>query len=153
MYRRAITAFVPLGGVVFALVLLGACHPPTGSSLSLLATDSPSRATDDPRPSIPTPMTAFHIPDTLMPLPWAARFDIADICPGSISWLDRPDTPCITPDRTQIWTPRVHFEFDKGRIRPQSYKTLDRLAAFLQRYPHVRMRIEGHKDHIGEDHY
>lgn len=47
----------------------------------------------------------------------------------------------------------VHFDYDKSDIRGDDRGTLQRQAAWLQRYPQVRVTIEGHCDERGTREY
>ena len=83
----------------------------------------------------------------------ARAFDPDDICTLQLSELGRPDLACIAVDGQRIRAPRVIFEVGKGVIMPQSFTGLDSVVALLQRYPQMRLTIEGHKDHTGDNHY
>jgi len=48
---------------------------------------------------------------------------------------------------------RVYFEFDKYEIRDDARPLLDAQAAWLRRYPMVRVRIEGNTDELGTREY
>ncbi len=48
---------------------------------------------------------------------------------------------------------RVHFLVDQWSLTPQAQETLRRQAAWLQRYPSVTVRIEGHADERGTREY
>jgi peptidoglycan-associated lipoprotein len=48
---------------------------------------------------------------------------------------------------------RVFFAFDRSDINAEGQQTLQRQAAWLQRYPNVVVRIEGHCDERGTREY
>ncbi len=48
---------------------------------------------------------------------------------------------------------RVYFDFDKAAIRDDAIPILDSQAAWLRRYPDVRVRIEGNADERGTREY
>lgn len=48
---------------------------------------------------------------------------------------------------------RVFFDFDKSDIKPEGEKTLGRQAAWLKKYPNVKVTIEGHCDDRGTREY
>ena len=48
---------------------------------------------------------------------------------------------------------RVYFDFDRYAIRDDARSILDAQAAWLQRYPAVRVRIEGNCDELGTREY
>lgn len=45
----------------------------------------------------------------------------------------------------------VEFDFGKSTLRPESYGTLNELAAYLKRKPNERIEIGGHTDNIGSE--
>jgi len=47
----------------------------------------------------------------------------------------------------------VHFAYDRYDIQPDDQNTLQRQAAWLQKYPDVRVTIEGHCDERGTREY
>ena len=48
---------------------------------------------------------------------------------------------------------RVFFDFDKFDLKPPARTTLDKQAAWLKRFPQVRLSIEGHCDERGTREY
>lgn len=48
---------------------------------------------------------------------------------------------------------RVYFDFDKYAIRADGERVLEAQAAWLNRYPAVRVRIEGNTDERGTEEY
>ncbi len=48
---------------------------------------------------------------------------------------------------------RVFFDFDKYNLSPEARRTLERQAAWMQRYPSVTIAIEGHCDERGTREY
>jgi peptidoglycan-associated lipoprotein len=48
---------------------------------------------------------------------------------------------------------RVFYDFDKFDLKPPARATLDKQAAWLKRYPQVRLSIEGHCDERGTREY
>jgi peptidoglycan-associated lipoprotein len=48
---------------------------------------------------------------------------------------------------------RVFFDFDKFDLKPPARATLDKQAAWLKRFPQVRLSIEGHCDERGTREY
>ncbi len=47
----------------------------------------------------------------------------------------------------------VHFDYDKSDIKDEDRGTLQRQASWLQKYPQVRVTIEGHCDERGTREY
>jgi outer membrane protein OmpA-like peptidoglycan-associated protein len=53
-----------------------------------------------------------------------------------------------------VITQKVHFEFDRSRIRPVSYPILNDVVEVLKRNPQItKLRVEGHTDWVGSDAY
>ena len=51
------------------------------------------------------------------------------------------------PTREELRIPRnVHFALDKHFISPESHKVIEGIVALLQKYPSIRVRLEGHTD-------
>ncbi len=48
---------------------------------------------------------------------------------------------------------RVHFLVDQWSLTPQAQETLRKQAAWLQRYPSITVRVEGHADERGTREY
>jgi len=48
---------------------------------------------------------------------------------------------------------RVFFDFDKSDIKPEGEQTLERQAAWLKKYPNVKVTVEGHCDDRGTREY
>lgn len=47
----------------------------------------------------------------------------------------------------------IFFDFDKDELKPESLSSLVRLFDFLQKNPHVKIRILGHTDNVGSETY
>ena len=65
--------------------------------------------------------------------------------------------PAITPGSAQDLVAnvgdRVFFDFDKFDLRASSRTTLERQAAWLKRFPNLKVTIEGHADERGTREY
>jgi peptidoglycan-associated lipoprotein len=61
--------------------------------------------------------------------------------------------PGSQQDLAQTAGDRVFFEFDRSDITSEAQETLQRQAAWLQRYPNVSVTIEGHCDERGTREY
>ena len=61
--------------------------------------------------------------------------------------------PGSEQDLAQNVGDRVFFELDKSDLSQEARQTLDRQAAWLKRYPQVRVTIEGHCDERGTREY
>ncbi|WP_316016049.1 OmpA family protein [Roseobacter sp. HKCCA0434] len=47
----------------------------------------------------------------------------------------------------------INFDFNRSTLTPQARATLDQQAAWLQRNPVARLRVEGHTDLVGGENY
>ena len=47
----------------------------------------------------------------------------------------------------------VYFDFDKATLKPEGRTKLDEAVATLNRYPDIRVEIQGHTDSLGTDAY
>jgi outer membrane protein OmpA-like peptidoglycan-associated protein len=81
--------------------------------------------------------------------------DIDDQCPneagpagGDRSGCPRKSLVVVTDKEIKI-TQQIHFEFDKDVIRKESYPILDAVAEVLQKYPSMRIEVQGHTDNKG----
>ena len=84
--------------------------------------------------------------------------DDADKCPDVAETKNgfQDDDGCADSAPTYVFSEAaplvfhdIHFESNKWRILPDSFSTLDDIAASLQSQPKVRIRIEGHTDGRG----
>lgn len=66
-----------------------------------------------------------------------------------------PETkpPPPPPEQTTFILEGITFDFDKATIRPSSEPTLKEAGNVMQKFEAVKVRIEGHTDHIGTDAY
>jgi outer membrane protein OmpA-like peptidoglycan-associated protein len=49
--------------------------------------------------------------------------------------------------------PKVEFDFDSDKIRPESYAVLDMIADLLLKHPNIKIRVAAHTCVIGTDEY
>jgi len=61
--------------------------------------------------------------------------------------------PGSEQDLAQNVGDRVFFELDRSELSQEARQTLDRQAAWLKRYPAVRVTLEGHCDERGTREY
>jgi OOP family OmpA-OmpF porin len=83
--------------------------------------------------------------------------DVRDQCPnefGSASGdpLGCPQLAMITDCEIKI-TQQIHFEFNKDRIRPESFPVLDAVVEVLNKNPEIKLEIQGHTDNKGAPAY
>ena len=48
---------------------------------------------------------------------------------------------------------RINFEFDQTDFKTKQQKVLDSVVAYLKAYENIKVRLEGHTDHIGPQAY
>ena len=61
--------------------------------------------------------------------------------------------PGSQQDLAQTAGDRVFFAFDRSDVSPEARQILERQAEWLQRYPNVAVRVEGHCDKRGTREY
>src|SRR5262245_6826963 len=66
---------------------------------------------------------------------------------------DRPGCPkkslVIVTDKEIKITQQIHFEFDKDKIRPESFPILDAVVDVLRTNSKIKLEIQGHTDNKG----
>ncbi len=72
---------------------------------------------------------------------------------GSVAEGQTGPVPGSTQDFVINAGDRVYFDFDKYTVRDDGRPVLDAQAAWLRRYPMVRVRIEGNTDELGTREY
>jgi outer membrane protein OmpA-like peptidoglycan-associated protein len=86
--------------------------------------------------------------------------DLEDQCPNEPGVVggDKPGCPkkpslvIVTEKEIKI-TQQIHFEFDKDKIRPESFPILDAVVEVLQQNPKIKIEIQGHTDNKGAPAY
>jgi len=84
--------------------------------------------------------------------------DVNDQCPNEPGPRDENGCPRVYQDvevtREAIRiNQKIHFEFNRARIRPVSYPILNTVAQVLRDYPDINIEIQGHTDSRGSDEY
>ena len=88
--------------------------------------------------------------------------DLEDMCPnepGDPKGTPKVDLGCprnqlvIVTDKEIKITQQIHFEFDKDKIRPESFPIIDAVAEVLRKFPDMKLQIEGHTDNKGSAGY
>jgi len=86
--------------------------------------------------------------------------DLDDQCPMEPGppGGDKPGCPkkpslVIVTDKEIKITQQIHFEFDKDKIRPESFPILDAVADVLKSNPKIKIEIQGHTDNKGRAEY
>ncbi|MFW5921177.1 MAG: OmpA family protein [Polyangiales bacterium] len=84
--------------------------------------------------------------------------DVQDDCPNEAGPENNNGCPKeyedveVTETHVRI-EQKIHFEFDKAKIRPVSYPILDTVAQVLKDYPEITLEVQGHTDSRGSDRY
>ncbi len=85
--------------------------------------------------------------------------DLEDMCPnepgdpnGTPKGCPKQSLVVVTDNEIKI-TEQIHFEFDKAVIRKESFKILDAVAEVLQKFPNMKLEIQGHTDNRGKPAY
>ena len=50
-------------------------------------------------------------------------------------------------------TQQIHFEFNKDKIRPESFPVLDAVVEVMQKNPEIKLEVQGHTDNKGSSKY
>jgi peptidoglycan-associated lipoprotein len=72
---------------------------------------------------------------------------------SSSSQMQAGPAPGSREDFNQNVGDRVYFDFDKADVKPEGRQTLQRQAAWLQKYANVTVTVEGHCDDRGTREY
>jgi OmpA-OmpF porin, OOP family len=81
--------------------------------------------------------------------------DVQDQCPnepGSTSTqpLGCPTNPFVVVTDCEVKiTQQIHFEYNKDKIRPESFPILDAVVEVLQKNPEIKIEVQGHTDNRG----
>ena len=97
----------------------------------------------------PTPLAATTAP----PPPPAQTYSAPPPAPVEQGAVSNAPVPGSVRDFVVNVGDRVYFDFDKYDIRDDAKPILDAQAAWLNRYPAVRVRIEGNCDELGTREY
>jgi outer membrane protein OmpA-like peptidoglycan-associated protein len=79
--------------------------------------------------------------------------DLEDECPNEPGPVSNKGCPkkslVLVTDKEIKILQQIHFEFDKDRIRPESFRVLDAVVDVLRQYPRIQIEIQGHTDNKG----
>ena len=86
--------------------------------------------------------------------------DVKDQCPNEIGSTTQEPLGCpvknalvvVTDCEVKI-TQQIHFEFNKDKIRPESYPVLDAVVDVLDKNPKITLEVQGHTDNKGAPAY
>ena len=96
---------------------------------------------------------------TVAPIPTTTRtrsLDVKDQCPNEPGSKDKEPLGCPTKPALVVVTDcevkitqQIHFEFNKDKIRPESFPVLDAVVDALQKNPDIKIEVQGHTDNVG----
>lgn len=66
--------------------------------------------------------------------------------------MPEPESEPAAPEVVRVELD-VKFDFDRARVREESYAEIKNLADFMQQYPQTNTTVEGHTDSVGTDQY
>ncbi|HEY2405984.1 MAG TPA: OmpA family protein [Polyangiaceae bacterium] len=82
--------------------------------------------------------------------------DVQDQCPNEIGSTTQEPLGCpvkpalvvVTDCEVKI-TQQIHFEFNKDKIRPESFPVLDAVVEVMDKNPSIKLEVQGHTDNKG----
>jgi outer membrane protein OmpA-like peptidoglycan-associated protein len=86
--------------------------------------------------------------------------DFTDQCPNEpgsttkepLGCPTKPALVVVTDCEVKI-TEQIHFEYDKDKIRPDSFPVLDAVVEVLEKSPDIKIEVQGHTDNKGSAPY
>jgi len=81
--------------------------------------------------------------------------DVQDQCPNepgstSVEPLGCPSNPLVVVTDCEVKiTQQIHFEYNKDKIRPESFPVLDAVVEVLNKNPDIKLEVQGHTDNKG----
>jgi OmpA-OmpF porin, OOP family len=85
--------------------------------------------------------------------------DVTDQCPNEVGSTTQEPLGCpknalvvVTDCEVKI-TQQIHFEFNKDKIRPESFPVLDAVVDVLQKNSKITLEVQGHTDNKGAPAY
>jgi OmpA-OmpF porin, OOP family len=86
--------------------------------------------------------------------------DVTDQCPNEMGSTTQEPLGCpvknalvvVTDCEVKI-TQQIHFEFNKDKIRPESFPVLDAVVDVLDKNPKITLEVQGHTDNKGAPAY
>ena len=145
--RTAITPNLSLGGDVRAIRSLD--NSQTESMLNLALTWTFGR-TSQPEPVQEQEVMPVSAPEPPRDSDNDGVIDAEDLCPGTEPGAKVDETGCVPMAEIDLL---VNFAFDSDAIDHSAFPMIEKMGKFLQRYPEVRIRVEGHSDSQGPAKY
>jgi OOP family OmpA-OmpF porin len=86
--------------------------------------------------------------------------DVKDQCPNTVGSSTQEPLGCpakpalvvVTDCEVKI-TQQIHFEYNKAKIRPESFPVLDAVVEVLNKVPDIKIEVQGHTDNRGSATY
>jgi outer membrane protein OmpA-like peptidoglycan-associated protein len=86
--------------------------------------------------------------------------DLKDQCPNEVGSSTQEPLGCpakpalvvVTDCEVKI-TQQIHFEYNKAKIRPESFPVLDAVVDALNKAPEIKIEVQGHTDNHGSAAY
>jgi OOP family OmpA-OmpF porin len=81
--------------------------------------------------------------------------DVQDQCPNepgspTVEPIGCPSNPLVVVTDCEVKiTQQIHFEFNKDKIRPESFPVLDAVVEVLNKNPDIKLEVQGHTDNKG----
>ena len=86
--------------------------------------------------------------------------DVKDQCPNEIGSATQEPLGCPAKPALAVVTDcevkiaqQIHFEYNKDKIRPESFPILDAVADILNKNPDIKLEVQGHTDNRGSAAY
>src|SRR5688572_857745 len=86
--------------------------------------------------------------------------DVKDQCPNEVGSATEEPLGCPAKPALAVITDcevkiaqQIHFEYNKDKIRPESFPILDAVAEILNKNPDVKLEVQGHTDNRGSAAY
>ncbi|SDK77915.1 OmpA-OmpF porin, OOP family [Pseudomonas delhiensis] len=79
--------------------------------------------------------------------------DNVDKCPDTAANVTVDESGCPAVAEVVRVELDVKFDFDKSRVKEESYGDIKNLARFMNQYPATTTTVEGHTDSVGPDAY
>ncbi|MGE0325111.1 MAG: OmpA family protein, partial [Polyangiaceae bacterium] len=86
--------------------------------------------------------------------------DIKDQCPNTPGSETQEPLGCPTKPALVVVTDcevkikqQIHFEFNKSKIRPESFPVLDAVVEVMEKNPKIKLEVQGHTDNKGSKAY
>lgn len=96
----------------------------------------------------PAPTPAPELPPAVQPAQVEEMPNIQPPAPIVVTETER-----TLLENKPVTIDAARFDFDKAKLRPSAYSTLDEIVEFSQKYPDAQFFVDGHTDSIGSESY